>query len=115
MPLLKNTLSVAVQTRNAAFAMLGAALWLACATAAAQTDADFLAAKDAFEHGDKQKLAALAPGLKGHLLAPYVTYWQLKAGIDDADYDAVRAFLTGYAGSPLAAASLRKNEATTPF
>ena len=102
MPLLKNTLSLAVQGRNAAFAMLGAALWLGCATVAAQTDADFLAAKDAFEHGDKLKLAALAPGLKGHLLAPYVTYWQLKTSIDDADYDAVRAFLTESAGSPLA-------------
>ncbi|MEP7275564.1 MAG: transglycosylase SLT domain-containing protein [Betaproteobacteria bacterium] len=70
--------------------------------ASAQTDADFLAAKDAFDHGDRRKLDALAPALAGHILAPYVAYWQLKGGIDGADYGAVRAFLTRNANTPLA-------------
>jgi soluble lytic murein transglycosylase len=70
--------------------------------AAAQTDADFLAAREAFDRGDKIKLDALAPSLKGHVLTPYVTYWQLKLGIDDADHDAVRGFLTQYPNTPLA-------------
>src|SRR5512132_2748625 len=64
--------------------------------AATQSDADFLAAKDAFERSDRAKLDALAIGLKGHLLAPYVTYWRIKLGIDDVDYDTVRGFLTQY-------------------
>jgi soluble lytic murein transglycosylase len=70
--------------------------------AEAQTDADFLAAKGAFDRGDKIKLDALAPSLKGHVLTPYVTYWQLKLGIDDADHDAVRGFLTQHPNTPLA-------------
>lgn len=79
-----------------------AALALAGAPAKAQSDADFLAAKEASERNDRRKLDVLAPTLKGHVLAPYVTYWQLKGGLDGADYDTVRAFLTQYANTPLA-------------
>jgi soluble lytic murein transglycosylase len=83
--------------------MVGAVALLPFSTALhAQTDTDFLAAKEAYERGDRKKLDALAPGLAGHVLAPYVAYWQLKLGIDTADYDAVRAFLTQNANTPLA-------------
>ncbi|HEY3181124.1 MAG TPA: transglycosylase SLT domain-containing protein [Casimicrobiaceae bacterium] len=88
--------------RNAASALLALLLWLVAAPAFAQSDAEFLAAKNAFEHGDVAKLDALATGLKGHLLAPYVMYWQIKLRIDDVDYDSVRAFLTQYPDTPLA-------------
>ena len=40
-------------------------------------DAALLAARDAFEANHRAKLATLAPKLKGHLLEPYVEYWQL--------------------------------------
>ena len=50
----------------------------------AQSDADFLAAKAAYDKGDRAKLAALAPKLNGHVLPPYVEYWRLKLAIDDA-------------------------------
>jgi peptidoglycan lytic transglycosylase len=96
------TLSRHALGRGIALAAIAGALWIFAGEARAQSDADFLAAKDAFEQGDKAKLDALAPGLKGHILAPYVMYWQLKSRIDDADYDAVRGFLTEYASSPLA-------------
>jgi soluble lytic murein transglycosylase len=88
--------------RVIASAAIAATLGLSAGAARAQSDADFLAAKESFGHGDKAKLDALAPGLKGHILAPYVMYWQLKSRIDDADYDAVRGFLTEYASTPLA-------------
>lgn len=84
----------------AAWTLLVALMGLVAAPASAQSDADFLAAKDAFERGDRAKLDALAIGLKGHLLAPYVTYWQIKLGIDDVDYETVRAFLTQYPNTP---------------
>src|SRR5690349_21017747 len=71
-------------------------------SASAQSDADFLRAKDAFDRGDRVKLDALAAGLGGHLLAPYVTYWQIKLKLDDVDYDTVRAFLSQYPNTPLA-------------
>lgn len=68
----------------------------------AQSDADFLAAKGAYEKGDRAKLAAIAPKLTGHVLSPYVAYWQLKLGLDDASPEAVRAFVERNANSPLA-------------
>lgn len=81
-----------------ALLMLGAmAPW-----ARAQSDHDFLAAKDAYEHGDKRHLDAVAPKLANHVLAPYVEYWQLRLGIDTADADAIRAFIARYPNTPLA-------------
>src|SRR5215216_1448063 len=88
--------------RNAVSSLLVLLLWLVAAPASAQSDAEFLAAKNAFEHGDAAKLDALATGLKDHLLALYVIYWQIKLRIDDVDYDSVRAFLTQYPDTPLA-------------
>jgi peptidoglycan lytic transglycosylase len=91
-----------LRLRGAAATAALAMLLLAAPPVRAQTDTDFLAAKAAFERGDRNKLDALAPALSGHILAPYVAYWQLKIGIDTADYDAVRAFLTQNANTPLA-------------
>ena len=68
----------------------------------AQSDADFLAAKAAFEKGDRVKLAGLAPGLRGHILEPYVEYWRLRLAIDDATPEAVRSYLDRYPDTPLA-------------
>ena len=68
----------------------------------AATDADFLAAKAAFERGDVRRLGALAPSLRGHVLEPYVEYWQLKLALDSSEPAAVRSFLTRHAGTPLA-------------
>src|SRR5690349_5326269 len=59
-----------------------AALAIAFAGGAlAQSDADFLAARAAFDKGDRAKLAAVAPRLGNHVLAPYVAYWQLRLGL----------------------------------
>ena len=68
----------------------------------AQSDADFLSAKVAFEKGDRAKLANLAGKLHGHVLEPYVEYWRLKLAIDDAPPDAVRDFFGKYPDTPLA-------------
>ena len=87
---------------TAAWTVLVALLCLVTGPASAQSDADFLAAKDAFERGDRAKLDMLATGLKSHLLASYVTYWQIKLGIDDVEYDTVRGFLMQYPSTPLA-------------
>lgn len=68
----------------------------------AQSDADFLAARAAYEKGDRAKLAAVAGKLNGHVLAPYVGYWQLKLGLEDASPAAVRDYLDRYPNTPLA-------------
>ena len=65
-------------TLLAAFAVLPAA-------AAQGLDADVLAAKAAFQKGDRARLDAIAPRTQGHPLEPYVAWWQLKLRIDTAD------------------------------
>ncbi|MEO8485366.1 MAG: transglycosylase SLT domain-containing protein [Betaproteobacteria bacterium] len=83
--------------------LAAAFLFLHAASVAAQaTDADVLAAKAAYERGDRSRLDALAPRAKGHVLESYVAWWQLKLGIDAAEPGAVRAFAKRYAGTPLA-------------
>jgi soluble lytic murein transglycosylase len=82
------------------------ALGLRCAgvavrAALAQTDADFWP-QAAYDRGDRAKLAAIAPKLGTHVLAPYVAYWQLKLGLEDASAAAVSAYIERYPGSPLA-------------
>ena len=83
--------------------LLAAAFACTLATGAcAQSDADFLAARAAFDKGDRAKLAAVAPRLSNHVLAPYVGYWQLRLGMEDASPQAIRAYLDKYPGTPLA-------------
>ena len=79
-------------------------LLLLCASmpAFAQSDADVVAARTAYERGDRARLDALAPKLGGHVLQPYVTYWQLKLRLDTAGDDEVRAFLARWPQTPLA-------------
>jgi len=72
------------------------------AAQAQPTDADLVAARDAFRAGDAARLDRVAPRLKGHLLEQYVAYWQIKLKLDDADPDRVKAFLVRNAGTPLA-------------
>ncbi len=69
---------------------------------AADNDADFLAARAAFDSGQRAKLDQIAPRLAGHSLEAYVDYWRLKANIDTSPDDVVRAFMRRYAGSALA-------------
>jgi len=77
--------------------MLAAVLSIAGATAsAASGDDDFLAMRDAFRVKDKGKLERYAQRLKGHVLEPYAAYWQLRAQLDDAEPQTVRAFLAEY-------------------
>ncbi|HVN36437.1 MAG TPA: transglycosylase SLT domain-containing protein [Casimicrobiaceae bacterium] len=70
--------------------------------AGAQGDADFLAARAAFDRGDRARLDALAGKLSAHVLQPYVAYWQLKLRLDTAEDDEVRAFLARWRETPLA-------------
>src|ERR1700712_2159135 len=66
------------------------------------SDADLIIARDAFRAGDVAKLERTAPRLKGHLLESYVTYWQIRLKLDDADPQRVLAFLDRNDGRPLA-------------
>ena len=84
----------------AALAIAGS--WAFASPARAQSDADFLAAKAAYDKADRAALDVLAPKLSGHLLEPYVRYWQLRLRLDATDTETIRAFLARESGGPLA-------------
>ncbi len=80
------------------------ALWLVMAAVAAQaagTDKDFLAAREAYRIGNEARLNTYAKRLRGHLLEPYVLYYQLKIRLDEASADDVEAFIASHRDSPL--------------
>ncbi|MBA3776973.1 MAG: transglycosylase SLT domain-containing protein [Betaproteobacteria bacterium] len=95
------TLSLHLSWSRHAVVLLAALVWPGAAVLA-QTDADFLTAKAAFERADRGRLHALAPKLERHVLAPYVAYWQLKLSLDEATHQSVRAYVDRYPGAPLA-------------
>jgi len=53
----------------------------------------------AFRRGDKARLTALLPQVRGHALEPWAAYWELNSRLNEAMPDEVQAFLTRYAGS----------------
>ncbi len=55
--------------------------------------------KQAFQRGDKARLAALLPQARGHALEPWAAYWELKARLREASPLEVQDFLSRYAGS----------------
>ncbi|MFN0316098.1 MAG: transglycosylase SLT domain-containing protein [Burkholderiales bacterium] len=65
----------------------------ACPLHAAEDDALFLSARDAYQQGDAERLNRLAGNLQGHLLWPYIAYWQFKAGPGERSFDDWREFL----------------------
>lgn len=70
----------------------------ACAQTTTNDDV-LLQMKQAFQRGDKARLATLLPQAQGHTLEPWAAYWELKARLPQASPDEVQAFLTRYAGT----------------
>jgi len=87
---------------RAAAVLLLAAAELACAAKLDSQDAALLAARDAFEAGNRTRLAHAAQQLEGNVLAPYVEYWQLFLRLPAARAEEVRDFFSRYPGSVLA-------------
>jgi len=55
--------------------------------------------KQAFQRGDKARLAVLLPQARGHALEPWAAYWELKARLNEASPREVQDFLARYAGT----------------
>jgi len=82
--------------------LTGLALFLfLLAAQAADMDKDFLATGEAFRTGNAVRLDAYAKRLRGHLLEPYVLYYQLRMRLEDASPEEVRAFAAAHHDSPL--------------
>lgn len=67
-----------------------------------RADDAVIAAHAAFRAGDPVKVARYAAALQGHVLLPYVRYWELKLRLEELPSTEVRAFLSQYPGSYLA-------------
>ena len=67
----------------------------------AQSDEDFMVAREAFRTGNRAKLDSVAPRLRGHPLNEYVQYWQMRQRIDEAESEDMRALLARLADGPL--------------
>jgi soluble lytic murein transglycosylase len=53
----------------------------------------------AFKKGDKNRLSALLPQTRGHVLEPLAAYWEMRVRLDTAPESEIRGFLNAYAGS----------------
>jgi soluble lytic murein transglycosylase len=62
----------------------------------AQADAVITDMAQAFKRGDRNRLSSLLPQAKGHTLEPWAAYWELKARLDEASHQEVRAFFNRY-------------------
>ena len=92
-----------------------------------QADAVITDMAQAFKRGDRKRLSALLPQAKGHLLEPWAAYWELKARLDEASHQEVRAFftdptgrliedpVTGSLNASAAAWMLREGHVTAPY
>jgi soluble lytic murein transglycosylase len=62
-------------------------------------DEVLLQMKQAFQRGDKARLAALLPQARGHVLEPWAAYWELKARLQEAGANEVQDFFARYPGT----------------
>jgi soluble lytic murein transglycosylase len=90
-----------ILTLLGAWAMTGLCSPLAHAQTQAPQKGDdvILEMGQAFKKGDKNRLAALLPQTRGHVLEPLAAYWDMRARLDTAPESEIRSFLRSYAGS----------------
>ena len=65
------------------------------------SDSDFIAAQEAFHAGDARKLERIAQQLKKSPLEVYVSYYQLRLGLENADPLMVKGFLSRPEDTPM--------------
>jgi soluble lytic murein transglycosylase len=53
----------------------------------------------AFKKGDKNRLSALLPQSRGHVLEPLAAYWEMRARLETAPASEIRGFLNAYRGT----------------
>jgi soluble lytic murein transglycosylase len=80
-------------------AMTATGLWSPHAQAQNKGDEVVLEMNQAFKKGDKNRLSALLPQTRGHVLEPLAAYWDMRARLDSAPESEIRSFLSNYAGS----------------
>jgi len=74
-------------------------LWGGSAQAQNRGDEVLLEMHQAFRKKDNNRLSALLPQARGHVLEPLAAYWDIRARLDTAPASEIRSFLNTYAGS----------------
>jgi len=64
-------------------------------------DAAFMAAREAFQKGNIERLSRIAPDLQDYPLSGYVTYWQLRSRLNESSAPVVEAFMSDHRDSLL--------------
>ena len=64
-----------------------------------QADEAILEMSQAYKRGDRKRLTALLPQVRGNTLEPWGAYWELRVRLDSASPTEVQEFLTRFAGS----------------
>jgi signal transduction histidine kinase len=62
-------------------------------------DAVFIDMSQAFQKGDRKRLATLLPQAKGHKLEPWAAFWEWRLRLGEASDYEVKSFLQRYAGT----------------
>lgn len=75
---------------------------LASSTPAIATDEDFLAAREAFKAGNKARFERAAAKAGQHVLAPWLAYYGLRLGLEEAEPATVRSFIDTHRNTLLA-------------
>jgi len=83
-------------------AIMGCLVALPSSGLALNDDEAFLAAREAFQRGNIEHLAQLAPELREYALYPYVAYWLLRSRLPEASTPVVEAFMSDYRDTLLA-------------
>ena len=65
----------------------------------AKADATILEMNEAFKKGDRKRLTALLPQVRGHALEPWAAYWELRARLESTPNQEIVDFLQRYAGT----------------
>jgi soluble lytic murein transglycosylase len=86
-----------ILTLLSAIAMTG--LWGGSAQAQNRGDEVLLEMHQAFRKKDTNRLSALLPQARGHVLEPLAAYWDMRARLESASSADIRSFLNTYAGS----------------
>jgi soluble lytic murein transglycosylase len=79
-----------------------ASLFLSLPGVAQERDEVFVAAREAFQKGDRVRLETAAKNIGEHELAAYVENYQLRMRMDDNNGEAIRAFLERQEGTAVA-------------
>ena len=84
------------------FALAVSGLAWGAAAKTDKTEQAVLYARDAFGAGNSLALSRVAAQARGHVLQPYVDYWQLRLRIEQGGGDGIREYLARHEGSYLA-------------